>query len=305
MHRLLEGKSAVITGAGRGQGREIALAMAREGITVVVNDLGGATDGTGADHAPADKVVAEIKQAGGTAIPNYDSVADFAGAQRMINACVGTFGRIDILVNCAGIGAPSRVPFWETTKEDWDRVIAVNLTGTFNTCRHATGHMVKQQKGRIINFSSPAWVGMIASAYGASKGGVVSLTTALALLFDMEGLDITCNSIIPIADTRMSPKRGAAGHTRQYEAGLLGRQIYEESVDPPGPEHIPAAVLFLAADEAAGVNGQVIGASRGRVALYSRPTEIKGLYKDGVWTLEELVRRFPSSLGQDLPRKLG
>jgi NAD(P)-dependent dehydrogenase (short-subunit alcohol dehydrogenase family) len=193
----------------------------------------------------------------------------------------------------------------ETAKEDWDKVINVNLTGTFNTCRHATGHMVKQKKGRIINFASPAWLGMIATAYGASKGGVVTLTTALSLLFTTQSLDITCNSIIPIADTRMSPKRGAAGHTRQYEAGLLTEQIFRESVDPPAPEHIPAAVLYLATDEASYITGQVIGASRGRVAVYSRPTELKGLYKDGVWTLEELVRHFPSSLGQDLPRKLG
>jgi NAD(P)-dependent dehydrogenase (short-subunit alcohol dehydrogenase family) len=305
MPGLLEGKSAVITGAGRGQGREIALAMAKEGVKVVVNDLGGGTDGAGADRAPADEVVAEIKQAGGTAVPNYDSVADFDGAARMVSGCVDTFGGIDILVNCAGIGAPSRVPFWETTKEDWDAVINVNLTGAFNTCRHATGYMVKQKKGRIINFASPAWLGMIATAYGASKGGVVTLTTALSLLFTTQGFDITCNSIIPIADTRMSPKRGAARHTQQYEAGLITEQIFRESVDPPGPEHIPAAVMYLATDEASYITGQVIGTSRGRVALYSRPTELKGLYKDGVWTLEELVRRFPSSLGEDLPKKLG
>jgi NAD(P)-dependent dehydrogenase (short-subunit alcohol dehydrogenase family) len=305
MSGLLEGKCAVITGAGRGQGREIALAMAREGVKVVVNDLGGAVDGTGADHSPADDVAAEIKGAGGTAVPSYDSVADFDAAERIITACVDAFGRIDILVNCAGIGSPSRLPFWEIPKEAWDALIAVNLTGTFNTCRHAAGHMVKQKQGRIINFSSPAWLGMVAGGYSASKGGVVSLTTALAQLFEMDGYDITCNSLIPIADTRMSPRRGAALHQRQYDAGLLGRQIYEESVDPPGPEHIPAIVLYLATDEAAGVNGQVIGASRGRVALYSRPREIKGLYKDGVWTLEELVRRFPSSLGQGLPKTVG
>ncbi len=305
MSGLLQGKRAVITGAGRGQGREIALAMAQEGVRVVVNDLGGATDGTGADHGPADDVAAEIKKTGGTAVPSYDSVADFDGAERIVTTCVDAFGGIDILVNCAGIGAPSKVPFWETDKETWDRLIAVNLTGTFNTCRHAAGHMVKQGHGRIINFSSPAWLGMVAGGYSASKGGVVSLTTALSQMFEMDGHAVTCNTIIPIADTRMSPRRGAAYHTRQYEAGLLGRQLYEESVDPPGAEHIPAVVLYLASDEAADVNGQVIGASRGRVALYSRPKEAKGLYKDGVWTLDELVRRFPSSLGQDLPKTVG
>ena len=305
MSGLLEGKCAVITGAGRGQGREIALAMAKEGVKVVVNDLGGAVDGTGADRGPADEVTEEIKQAGGEAVASYDSVADFDAAERIVNTCVDSFGRIDILVNCAGIGSPSRVPFWESPKEAWDALIEVNLTGTFNTCRHASGHMVKQGKGRIINFSSPAWLGMVAGGYAASKGGVVSLTTALSQLFEIDGYDITCNSLIPIADTRMSPRRGAAAHTRQYEAGLLGRQLYEESVDPPEAEHIPGIVLYLSTDEAAGVNGQVIGASRGRVALYSRPKEVKGLYKDGVWTLAELVKRFPNTLGQDLPKTVG
>jgi NAD(P)-dependent dehydrogenase (short-subunit alcohol dehydrogenase family) len=146
---------------------------------------------------------------------------------------------------------------------------------------------------------------MIPGAYGASKGGVVTLTTGLASLFQADEYDITCNSIIPIADTRLSPRRGAAYHKRQYEAGLVVRQIYEESVDPPGPEHIPGIVLYLATDEAAGITGQVFGASRGRVALYSRPTELKGLYKDGVWTLEELARRMPMTLAQDLPKRLG
>jgi NAD(P)-dependent dehydrogenase (short-subunit alcohol dehydrogenase family) len=305
MPGLLEGKSAVITGAGRGQGRAIARAMAEQGVNIVVNDLGGEIDGTGANHGPADDVVAEIRKAGGTAIASYESVADFTAAERIISSCIDNFGKIDILVNCAGVIAPSRAPFWETWKEDWDTVIAVNLTGTFNTCRHATGYMVKQQKGRIINFSSPAWLGMIAGGYAASKGGVVSFTTALAQQFIMEGYDITCNSLVPIAETRMSPRRGKDYNDRLFRAGLMGLQLYEESSNPPGPEHIPPIVLYLATDQAAGITGQVFGASRGRVALYSRPKEIKGLYKDGVWTLEELERRIPMTLAQDLPNKLG
>lgn len=305
MFGLLEGKCAVITGAGRGQGRAIALAMAEEGVNVVVNDLGGEADGTGANHGPADGVVAEIKKAGGTAVASYDSVADFTGAERIISSCVNAFGKIDILVNCAGIIAPSRVPFWETRKEDWDTVIPVNLNGTFNTCRHAAGYMVKQQKGRIINFSSPAWLGMIAGAYAASKGGVVSFTTAMAQTFIMEGYDITCNSLVPIAETRMSPRRGAEYNDRLFQPGLMGQQLYEESSNPPGPEHIPPIMLYLATDQAVGITGQVFGSSRGRMALYSRPKETKGLYKDGVWTLDELVRRFPATLAQDMPKKVG
>ncbi|MEE8413565.1 MAG: SDR family NAD(P)-dependent oxidoreductase, partial [Dehalococcoidales bacterium] len=120
MVKLLEGKCAVVTGGGRGQGREIALAMARQGIKLIVNDLGGAVDGTGSDSAPAEEVVTEIKKEGGTAIANHDSVADFTGAANMIAACVENYGRIDILVNCAGIGGRRPEKFWETSKEDWD-----------------------------------------------------------------------------------------------------------------------------------------------------------------------------------------
>jgi len=305
MPALLEGKCAVITGAGRGQGREIALAMAGRGVKVVVNDLGGEVDGTGSDRAPADEVVAEIKKSGGIAVASYDSVADFTAAEKIINACVNKFGRIDILVNCAGIGGRWGVPFWETKKEDWDAVIAVNLNGTFNTCRHALAFMVKQKTGRIINFSSPAWLGMGTGAYPASKGAVVSFTTGLAQQMALEGYQITCNSIVPIADTRMSPRRGRENYKRLFQAGLINRQIYEESCDPPGPEHIPAIVLYLATDEATNINGQVIGASRGRVALYSWPTEIRGLYKDGVWTLDELVQRIPATLAQGMPTARG
>jgi NAD(P)-dependent dehydrogenase (short-subunit alcohol dehydrogenase family) len=301
----LEGKCAVITGAGRGQGREVALAMAGRGVKVLVNDLGGEKDGTGAARGPADEVVAEIRKAGGTACANYDSVADFDGAARMINECVSQFGRIDILVNCAGIGGKRPPHFWETNKEDWDNVIGVNLGGTFNTCRHALAFMVKQNYGRIINFASPAWFGNGASAYTASKGGVVSLSLGIAQIMAVDDYNVTCNALVPIADTRMSPKGGAANWQRLYKAGLITRQICEESCNPPGPEHIPAIVLYLSSDEARTISGQVLGASRGRVALYSQPTELKGLYKDGVWTVDELAGRIPGSLAQDMRRAVG
>jgi NAD(P)-dependent dehydrogenase (short-subunit alcohol dehydrogenase family) len=303
MAGLLEGKCAVITGAGRGQGREIALAMAKRGVKVVVNDLGGEQDGTGAERAPADSVVAEIKSAGGTAVSSYDSVADFAAAERIVNTCLKSFGRIDILVNCAGIRGPRPAHFWELKREEWDIVIDVNLGGTFNMCRHALAAMANQDSGRLINFASPAWLGNGASAYTASKGGVVSLTIGIAQVLESEGRHITCNAIVPIAETRMSASRGNWKHL--YDLGLVTKQIYEESSNPPPPEHIPAAVMYLATDESADINGQAIGASRGRVALYSWPTEVAGLYKDGVWTLEELVKLVPGSLTRQMKRARG
>lgn len=301
---LLEGKCAVVTGGGRGMGREIALAMARHGVKVVVNDLGGAPDGSGADRAPADEVVAEIKEAGGIAVASYDSVADFDAAENMVDACVASFGRIDVLVNCAGIVGKGAPNFWETKKEDWDTVISVNLNGTFNACRHALGHMVKQNAGRIINFSSPAWLGAGATAYTASKGAVTSLTIGLAQVLMLGGYNITCNAVVPIAATRIGPRK-RPGSDRTYREGLINRQLYEESQDPPGPEHVVGPVLFLSTDEAADFNGQIIGSSRGRVAVYTWPTEAKGVYKDGIWTVEELVKIVPKTLAMDLRKTRG
>jgi NAD(P)-dependent dehydrogenase (short-subunit alcohol dehydrogenase family) len=313
MIKLLDGKCAVITGGGRGIGREVCLAMARQGVNVVVNDIGGGENTLCLDNGPADKVVEEIKKLGGTAVPNYDSVTDFNAAQNIVETCVSNFGKIDILVNCAGGSGvagstpPKKaVPFWESSEEAWDGAIALNLKGTFNTCRHALGFMVKQNWGRIINISSPAWLGMFGDGYAAAKGGVVSFTLGLAQNLELNGFNITCNAIAPIAATRINPGRTIADfYERLYRLGLISRQIYEDSSDPPPPEHIPPIILYLSTDQAAKINGHVFGASKGRVALYSNPTEIKGLYKEGVWTLEELVNRIPSSLAQGLVNARG
>jgi len=302
MDGLLENKCAVITGSGRGMGREIALAMAKKGVKVVVNDLGGAPDGSGADQTPADEVVAEIKKNGGLAVANYDSVADFDAAANIINTCIDNFGRIDILVNCAGIVGKRSPSFWETLKENWDTVISVNLNGTFNTSRHALGFMVKQNSGRIINFSSPAWLGAGATAYTASKGAITSLTIGLTQVMTSEGYNITCNAIVPIAATRIGPRGGS---DRNYKLSLVNRQLHEEALDPPGPEHVVGPVLYLSTDQASDFNGQIIGSSRGRVAVYTWPTEAKGIYKDGIWTLEELVKTIPKTLAMDLRKTRG
>ena len=238
------------------------------------------------------------------AIANYDSVADFNAAANIVKTCVSSFGRIDILVNCAGIVGRRAPTFWETKKEDWDSVIDVNLSGTFNTSRHALGFMAKQNKGRIINFSSPAWLGEGATAYTASKGAITSLTIGLAQAMVLGGYDITCNAMVPIAATRIGPRRGP-GSERTYQSGLINRQLFEESLDPPGPEHVVGPVLYLCTDQAANFNGQIIGSSRGRVAIYTWPTEAKGIYKDGIWTLDELVKIIPKTLAWDLRKTRG
>ena len=307
MAKLLEGKCAVVTGGGRGMGRETALLFARHGAKVVVNDLGGEIQGGGADQAPADEVVAEIRKSGGTAVANYNDVSDFSAAENIINTCVSNFGKIDILVNVAGIGDKRGVEFWEMSRETWDQVIGVNLNGTFNTIRHALPYMVKQDWGRIINFSSPSWMGCGgASAYTAAKAGVSGLTMGMATTMGLKGFkNITCNAIVPIADTRMSPKRGVERWQALYKAGQITKQIFTESCDPPGPEHAAPMIVYLASEEAANITGQMIGTSRGRVALYSWPTEVKGLYKDGLWTAEELAKLVPRTLAQDLKTAKG
>ena len=196
MTGLLEGKCAVIAGAGRGIGREVALVFARHGAKVVVNDTGTELDGTGTDHAPAEQVVAEIRKSGGTAVPSFASVADFAAAGSIIDACVKEFGRIDVLVNCATIARGGQL--WETSEADSDAVLAVTLKGTLNTCTHVLQAMMRQKTGRIVNFASPSWLGVTgADAYTAAKGGVVSLTRGIASRMKLEGYKITCNAIAP------------------------------------------------------------------------------------------------------------
>ncbi len=298
MDKLLEGKCAVIAGGGRGIGKAIALEMARHGANVVVNDYGTELDGTNPSPATADEVVAEIRIANGTAVSSFASVADFEASRTIISTCVENFGKIDILVNCATIARGGQL--WETSEEDSDAVMAVTLKGTLNTCTHALVPMMQQRTGRIINFTSPSWLGVTgADTYTAAKGAVVSLTRGIASRMKMEGLKITCNAIAPIARTRLN--RPAPGMwDNLYETGIINRQIYEDSSAPPDPEEIAPIVCYLATDEAENISGKVFGASRGRVALYTDPVEKKGIYKDGVWTLEELVKLFPKTLGQDL-----
>ena len=179
MSNHLEGKNAVVTGAGRGIGRAVALELAKHGAKVVVSDLGGSKSGEGADASPSQQVVDEIKKAGGTAVANHDDVTNFEAAERIIKTCVDSFGRIDILVNCAGI-LRDRMTF-NMTEQEWDAVIATNLTGTHNFCK-ASIRYLRKAKGAVVNISSiSGLVGNIGqSNYCAAKGGVISYTKALA-----------------------------------------------------------------------------------------------------------------------------
>ena len=298
MGARLKGRNAVVTGAGRGIGREIALALAAEGARVLVNDPGVSRDGSGRDVSPADEVVAEIKKGGGAAIANYESVTDFAAAERIIKSCIDNFSRIDIVVNPAGVLRDRMI--FNMSEDEWDMVISVHLKGTFNMCRHACVPMRAQRYGRIINVASTAWLGSTGQAnYAAAKGGIVSFTRTLAL--DLGRYGITCNSICPTASTRMTMNDEVkAGFKMKMETGAITKERYEELMDMPGPEFVPPAVVYLASDEAANINGQVIRATGGQVGIYSEPVMAKSIHKDykklGPWTVDELIDIVPKTL---------
>ena len=298
MANHLEGKNAVVTGAGRGIGRAVSLELAKHGAKVVVSDLGGTKAGDGTDVGPAQQVVDEIKKAGGVAVANTDNVTDFAAAERIIKTCVDNFGRIDILVNCAGILRDRMV--FNMAEEEWDSVIAVHLKGMFNMVRHASRLMREQKWGRIISTTSDAWRGSPGQPnYSAAKGGIVSLTYTVA--GELGKYNVTVNAIAPMAATRMTmDEEVKARFTKLYEAGAMTADQYDELVNMPGPEFVSPIVAYLCTEEAKIINGKVIGVSGGRVAVYSKPYEVAGLYrqnrKEGPWTVDDLIKLVPNTL---------
>ena len=253
---LLEGKVAIITGAGRGLGREEALLMAKQGAKVVVNDLGAHFDGTGAaTGTPAQEVVAEIKKMGGEAVANGDSVSDFKAAKRIVDCAIDTFGKLNIVVNNAGILRDRMI--FNMDEESWDAVVAVHLKGTFAMSRHACEYWREEHKagrvhnGRIINTASDAGLlGNVGqSNYGACKAAVA--TMAIIIGQEMKRYGVTANAIAPVARTRLTVDATPS------TAALMGGEVKEGEFDVWGPQNIAPLVAWLASDDAAGVNGQV------------------------------------------------
>ena len=301
----LKGKVAVVTGSGRGIGRGIALLMASEGAKVVVNDLGSAVTGSGASQAPAEEVVAEIKKAGGEAVPNFDSVATVEGGENIIKTAIDKFGRIDILVNNAGILRDRMI--FNMAPEEWDAVLKVHLYGTFNCTRPASIIMRQQRWGRIISMTSTSGVvGNSGQAnYGAAKMGIVGFTFVCAK--DLGKYGITCNAVAPSAGTRMTLSeeviasrqiRAARGLTSASQAAQAPQGAAARG--PADPEDVAPLVCYLATEQAAGVNGRILFASGGNISLYSNPEPIRSLYKIGRWTLDELMTLMPRSITQGL-----
>ncbi|MEU4273816.1 3-oxoacyl-ACP reductase [Streptomyces tanashiensis] len=263
----LEGLSAIVTGAGRGLGRAEALELARLGAAVVVNDYGQpGRDGSGAaSAAPAEEVAAEIRAAGGRAVAHLGDVSDFETARALVDLAVAEFGKLDVLVNNAGILRDRMV--FSMSEDEWDSVVRVHLKGHFNTTHFAAVHWRGRSKagetgvyGRIVNTSSEAFLAGSAGQpnYAAAKGGIVGLTTSSALALARYG--VTANAICPRARTRM---------TEDVFAGF--GEPAEGELDPLSPEHVAPLVGYLASPAAAGVNGQLLVVHGGMVAVVDRP----------------------------------
>ena len=299
--RLLEGRVAVVTGAGRSIGKAVARLMAEHGAKVVVNDLGVSVDGTDPSSGPADETVAEIGEAGGTAVANHESVADHRGAARIIQTALDSFGRLDILVNPAGILRDRMV--FNMTKEEWDEVIAVHLKGHFNLVQPASAIMRQQRSGRIITFSSTSglWGNSGQANYGAAKDGVAGLTRVVAR--DLGRYGVTCNCITPSAETRMTQSVPDAARELRAQAGTAAASAATPLHLARPPEAIAPMAVWLASDEASDINGQVFYVSGGLIGLMSHPAAGRTITKPGDerWTVEELAAVFPTSLGMDLP----
>jgi NAD(P)-dependent dehydrogenase (short-subunit alcohol dehydrogenase family) len=274
---MLQRKAAIVTGSGRGIGRAIALLMAEKGASVVVNDLGVSGDGTGGDQGPAQEVVAEIKKAGGKAVANTDSVAKAEGATGMVKTALDSFGRLDIIVNNAGI-LRDRM-FHKMAPEDWQAVIDVHLGGHFNLCRAAINVFREQGYGRIVNFTSTSGlVGNIGQTnYGSAKMAIVGLTRLLAL--ETQKLDICVNAVSPFAWTRMT---SSIPVTDEKSAARV------EKLKKMKPEMIAPLVVFLSSAEAKGITGQIFGARAGELMIFGVPKPLRSVHKRGGWTPEEV-----------------
>jgi NAD(P)-dependent dehydrogenase (short-subunit alcohol dehydrogenase family) len=272
---LLTDKVAIVTGAGRGIGASVALAFAREGAKVVVNDLGCELDGSGRSTAPADAVVAEIRESGGAAEPSYESVASEDGARAIVEAALAKYGQLDVLVNNAGILENESLLKLELA--DFLRLLEVELGGTFS-CTRAAALAMRAHGGSIINTSSVA--GMLGNfgqaGFAAASAGIYGLTRTASI--ELQRYGIRVNAVVPIAKTRMTE----------------ALPMFEKIGDTLSPSHVAPAHVFLASELASTVTGSVLSVAGGRLSAY-KVVESAGKYKEadgGVWTAREVAEYF-------------
>jgi len=269
----LDGKAAIVTGSGRGLGRSYAIAMAREGARLVINDV---------DVDEAEKTVVDIKAGGGEAVLSGDDVTDWAGAKHLVESCVNSFGTINALVNNAGVHHYN--PFAEESEADIDLTLAVNIKGTLNTSRHALAHMVPQKQGSIVNVSSGAQSGIPGqTVYGASKAAVAGFTYGLALEVAEHGIRV--NAISPLAYTRMA------------------ENVVKQGYDLRGlwpPENVAPLAVFLCSDDAWYVTGQIIRLEGTTLSLFSHPKPTSPTILPDGWTVDRIREYFKGTLGRSL-----
>jgi len=300
----LKDRIAVVTGAGRGIGRGIAIALAQEGAKVVVNDFGGKTDGfSEASTLPADEVVKEIRNLGGTALANYDSVASPEGGDNIINTAVNSFGKIDILVNNAGNNKPRMI--FNMTPGEWDAVMKVHLYGAFYCTRPAAALMRQYRWGRIINISSgSAWMGIFGGTnYSAAKAGLFGFTRGCAL--ELARYNITVNCIGPGAATRLSMERAEGVKSRGKEEYTLEGASEMSTSEVQAcyhPDDCAPIVVYLATEAAANINGYWFNTRGGEISLNCTPSPIKSIFKQGRWALDELLEIMPTTLAAGLEK---
>ena len=283
--KMMEGKVVVVTGAGRGIGAAIAQLLAAHGAKVVVNDIGVALDGAGGDATPAQEVVGAIRQGGGNAVVNTDSVAGFASAGKIIQCAMDTFGRLDGVVNNAGILRD--VIFHKMSEEDWDAVVNVMLKGTFNCSRHAADHFRRQESGAFVHMTSTSGlIGAMGQAnYGAAKLGIVALSKCIAV--DMGRFNVRSNCIAPVAWTRMTasipPKDPAAARRIEQR-----RQVTAE--------HNAPLAVFLLSDAAKEVNAQVFSTRKNEIFLMSQSRPLRSVHRADGWTPERCAEHMLPAL---------
>jgi NAD(P)-dependent dehydrogenase (short-subunit alcohol dehydrogenase family) len=281
---LLEGKTVIVTGAGGGVGRHIALMAAQEGANVVVNDLGGSVLGDGVDEGPAASVVNEIIQSGGRAVASTHSVADSVSAQKIVELAISSFGRLDGVVNNAGILRDAI--FHKMSEVDFDMVLAVHLKGSFNVARAAAGHFKEQGSGAYVHMTSTSGlIGNFGQAnYCAAKMGIVGLSKSIAL--DMSRFNVRSNCIAPFAFTRMVGS--IPSETPEQKKRM-------EVIERLKPERIAPFVAALLADDASDVTGQIFGVRNNEIYLFTQPRPFRTAHAgDEGWTPQSVIDRvFP------------